>query len=47
MTNLIVRTATWPPQRAFYERRGWRADGETMRLNQPPRPSALRYVIRL
>jgi len=33
--------------RAFYERRGWRPDGETMRTNQPPRPRALRYAIRL
>jgi GNAT superfamily N-acetyltransferase len=33
--------------RAFYERRGWRPDGETMRTNQPPRPPALRYAIEL
>ena len=33
--------------RAFYERRGWRADGDTRRTNQPPRPPALRYAIRL
>jgi GNAT superfamily N-acetyltransferase len=33
--------------RAFYERRGWRADGETRLLNEPPRPLALRYAIEL
>jgi GNAT superfamily N-acetyltransferase len=33
--------------RAFYERRGWRADGDTRLTNEPPRPRALRYAIRL
>ncbi len=33
--------------RGFYERRGWRPDGETMLTNQPPRPPALRYAIAL
>jgi GNAT superfamily N-acetyltransferase len=35
------------PARAFYGRRGWRPDGETRRLREPPRPLALRYEIRL
>jgi GNAT superfamily N-acetyltransferase len=33
--------------RAFYERRGWRPDGETRLLDEPPHPTALRYEIGL
>jgi GNAT superfamily N-acetyltransferase len=31
--------------RGFYERRGWRHDGERQRSNYPPYPPVLRYVL--
>ena len=33
--------------RGFYERRGWRPDGETRVTPFPPYPTALRYALRI